>query len=143
MSDFIQQYFYNQDNAGSIFNPPATENQIAEVERVLDFTFPKDYKDFLLATNGFEGEIGDFLTIFEPVENIVEATQTSCAEFFPWAIFIGSNGNLEMFVIDRRSSPVQFGLLPFIADNNDLILLGTSFEQFLKGLNEGAAFQRR
>src|SRR5438045_1814941 len=98
MTGFIRQYIFNPENADSIFNPPATEKQITEVESALGLTFPQDYKDFLLTTNGFEGEVGDTVTIFEPVENILRATKNSCAEFFPWAIFIGSNGNLEMFV---------------------------------------------
>ncbi len=143
MTDFIRQYFFNSENADSIFNSPATEKQITEVESALGLTFPHDYKDFLLTTNGFEGEVGDNVTIFEPVENILRATEDSCAEFFPWAILIGSNGNLEMFVIDKRSSPFRFGLLPYIADDNDFIPLGTSFEQFLKRLKDGTAFQRQ
>ena len=143
MTDFIRQYLFNLENADSIFNPPATQNQITEVESALGLTFPQDYKHFLLVTNGFEGEVGDTVTIFEPVENILQATKDSCAEFFPWAIFIGSNGNLEMFVIDKRSSPFQFGLLPYISDDNDFMPLGTSFEQFLGRLKEGTAFQRK
>src|SRR4051812_36511914 len=100
MTDFIGQYFYNAENADSIFKPPATAKEIMEAERALGLTFPQDYKDFLLMTNGFEGEVGDTVTIFEPVENILQATINNCAEFFPWAVVIGSNRNLEMFVID-------------------------------------------
>jgi cell wall assembly regulator SMI1 len=143
MTDFIRQYFFDQENADSIFNSHATEEQISELESVLGLQLPEDYKDFLRTMNGFEGEVGETLVIFEPVEHIEKATQNNCAEFFSWAIFIGSNGNLEMFVIDKRSSQVQFGLLPYIADDNDFIPLGTSFEHFLKRLKEGTAFQRQ
>lgn len=142
MTDFIKQYFYNLENGDSAYNPPATEKQIATLENALSIQLPEDYKDFLQTTNGFEGEIGAFPVIFEPVEEIAQSTLDNCAEFFPWAVFIGSNGSGEMFVIDKRTSPVQIGLLPYIANDNDFIPLGKTFEQFLKRLRDDTAFQR-
>ncbi len=140
MTEFIKKYFSEQGNAQTILNPPATEVQILELEKTFNLQLPVDYKDFLQTTNGLDGKVGEMITIFEPVEKIEEATYNYCSKFFPWAIFIGSNGNLEMFVIDKRSSPVQFGLLPYISNDNDFIPLGNSFEQFLKNLLEGKAF---
>ena len=39
-----------------------------------------------------------------------------------------------MYVIDKRSEKLQFGLLPCIGDDNDFILLGDTFEEFIKHL---------
>ena len=36
----------------SHFNPPATDEQIAELERKLKFPLPKEYKEFLRFSNG-------------------------------------------------------------------------------------------
>lgn len=83
MTDFIRQYFFNPENADSIYRFPAAEGQIAEVENELGLQLPDDYKEFLRTTNGFEGEIGETIVIFEPAENIIQATQDSCADFFP------------------------------------------------------------
>jgi cell wall assembly regulator SMI1 len=83
MIDLIRKYFSNAENADSIFNPPATANQITELETAMNIKFPQDYKDFLLITNGFEGKVEETVTIFEPVENIIQATKDSCSEFFP------------------------------------------------------------
>jgi hypothetical protein len=135
MEAFIKEYFpYLRDNS-------ATIEEINELEKQLKVNLPPDYKDFLMYLNGFEGEVGSSYTVFEPVSKIYELTQTTCAEFFPWAIYIGSNGNLEMFVIDKRTYPHKFGLLPFIAVDNDFTSLGETFEQFLYRLREGTAFE--
>lgn len=135
MATGISQYFI-----GSITNLPSTQQQILELEAKLNIILPQSYKDFLLITNGFEGTIGNSYAAFETVQNIYQSTLANCAEFFPWAIFIGSDGGGEMYIIDKRTSPVQFGLLPFIGDDEDFIPLGSTFEILLKRLNEGSVF---
>jgi hypothetical protein len=71
---------------------------------------------------------------------IYQSTQDRCAAFFPWAVYIGTNGNVEMFVIDKRQKPYQFGLLHYIADNDDFIPLGDTFEKFILRLYNDTAF---
>ncbi|MBC3789061.1 SMI1/KNR4 family protein [Spirosoma utsteinense] len=135
MKAFIKEYFPHFENDS------ATVEEVIKLEKQLEIDLPSDYKDFLIHLNGFEGEVGSNYTVFEPVSKIYELTQNFCAESFPWAIYIGSNGNLEMFVIDKRTYPRKFGLLPFIADDKDFISLGETFEQFLYRLREGTSFE--
>jgi hypothetical protein len=135
MKAFIKEYFPHFENDS------ATVEEVGKLEKRLEIDLPSDYKDFLIHLNGFEGDVGSSYTVFEPVSKIYELTQNFCAEFFPWAIYIGSNGNLEMFVIDKRTYPHKFGLLPFIADDKDFISLGESFEQFLYRVREGTSFE--
>lgn len=144
MIDFIRKYFPNADVAGNKneFNLPATNDQIVNLENQLEIEFPNDYKEFLKFTNGFEGLVNEFVVRFVPVEQIYQSTQDTCSEFFPWAIYIGTNGNVEMFVIDKRQTPYQFGLLPYIADDNDFIPLGDTFEKFIERLYSDTAFQK-
>ncbi len=136
---FIEKYFINEEGEG--FNPPATAQQIAALENELGLVLPQDYKTFLLTMNGYEGVIGESYVVFEPVERIVECTKESSTQFFPWTIYIGGNGGLEMFVMDTRTTPFSFGLLPSIGDENDFIPSGT-FKQFLSRLKDGTAFDR-
>ncbi|WP_156522595.1 hypothetical protein [Arachidicoccus ginsenosidimutans] len=77
------------------------------------------------------------------VDQFFESAQNICAKFFPWAIYIGTNGNVEMFVIDKRNFPYQFGLLPFIANDNDFISLGNTFEKFVERLYNDTAFENQ
>ena len=116
------------------FNPPATDEQIAELESQLQIELPNDYKEFLKVTNGFAGTVNEFVVDFDPVDKSYQSTQDTCAEFFPWAVYIGTNGGGEVFVIDKRQTPYQFGLLPNIADDNDFLPLGDMFEKFIQRL---------
>lgn len=143
MPDFIAKYFHDTIDNKNKFNPPATDEQIVVLETQMGIDLPKDYKDFLRFTNGFEGLVNEFVIRFDPSENIYQSTQDTCAEFFPWAIYIGTNGNLEMFVIDKRQTPYQFGLLPYIADDNDFIPLGDTFEKFIERLYRDTAFAKK
>ena len=143
MFDLLAKYFHDTSNNKNEFNEPATNEQIAILERQLGIKLPNDYKDFLKLTNGFDGIVNEFVAIFDSVDKIYQSTQNTCAEFFPWAIYIGTNGNLEMFVIDKRQMPYQFGLLPYIADDNDFIPLGDTFEKFIARLYNGTAFMRQ
>src|SRR5579863_4326128 len=140
MMHLILKYFRNTRYNNHEFNDPATEEQIDKLEMKLRISLPNDYKDFLRFSNGLEGEVGQFITIFEEVDRIYDTTQITCAEFFPWAIFIGSNGSGEMFVIDTRKMPYQFGLLPYISSENDFLPLGETFEKFIQRLYNDTAF---
>jgi len=142
MSDLIKKYFHDTANNTNGFNLPATDQQILDLENQLSTILPSDYKDFLKFTNGFVGTVNEFSVEFDPVETIYQNTQSSCADFFPWAICIGTNGGGEMFVIDKRQTPYQFGLLPNIADENDFLPLGDTFEKFIQRLYDDTAFNK-
>ena len=129
MDFFLEKYFGKPENA------PASFQDIDQLEAELGIRLPSDFSNFLRNVNGFEGFIGDSYVVFATVQTIHQLTLDYCSEFFPWAIFIGSNAGLEMLIIDTRSSPYQFGLLPFIADDSDFVGLGHSFEQFLEKLS--------
>ena len=144
MTDFIKKYFPDIDVDGNMnkFNLPVTNDLIANLENQLAIEFPNDYKEFLKFTNGFEGLVNEFAVRFASVDQIYQSTQDTCADNFPWAIYIGTNGNVEMFVIDKRQTPYQFGLLPYIADDYDFIPLGDTFEKFIERLYNDTAFQK-
>ena len=142
MSDLVTKYFHDTTDNKNRFNPPATDEQIVALENKLQIELPGDYKEFLKQTNGFAGLINEFVVDFDPVDRIYQSTQDTCADFFPWAVYIGTNGNLEMFVIDKRKTPFQFGLLPYIATDNDFIPLSDSFENFIERLYNDTAFDK-
>jgi hypothetical protein len=142
MTDFIAKYFLNTAGIVNEFNPPATVEQISQLENQLQINLPSDYKEFLKQTNGFAGVANEFVVDFYPVEKIYQSTQDTCAEFFPWAVCIGTNGGGEMFIIDKRQIPYQFGLLPNISGENDFLPLGDTFEKFIQRLYNDTAFQK-
>lgn len=121
----------------NIFQPPAHPAEIEQMEKTLEIKLPGDYKTFLMESNGFEGDIGESIVILEPVEKCIDFTQTTLAPFFPWAVFIGSNGSNETYVLDKRGTNVQFGMLPSVGGERDFIPLGNTFEAFLRKLRQG------
>ena len=134
--DIVIKYFH--DYKVSDFTQPATLAQISAIEQHFGIILPNDYKEFLLFTNGLASEFGTF----DAVEDIPNDTDVCCKEFFAWAIYIGCDGGGEMFVIDRRQQPLQFGLLPYIGDDTDFIPLGDTFDEFVACLYNGTAFNR-
>ena len=141
--DLIVKYFHDTEGCKNEFNPPATEEQIHEAETQLNFKFPDDYKEFLRITNGFDGFVNNWYVVLESTENIYERHSGFCAEFFPWAINVGGDGGGEMFVIDTRTFPFQYGVLPCIAAEEDFIPLGNTFEKFISRLYNDTVFDRK
>jgi cell wall assembly regulator SMI1 len=142
MTDLIKKYFHDTADNTNEFNQPATDEQILKLENQLQIKLPGDYKEFLKVTNGFAGTVNEFAVDFDPVDKIYQSTQDTCAEFFPWAVYIGTNSGGEMFVIDKRQTPYQFGLLPNIAEENDFIPLGNTFEKLIQRLYSDTAFYK-
>ena len=140
MSDLISKYFHDNGENRNEFKSPATDEQISELENLLQISLPSDYKEFLKITNGFAGLINEYVAEFDSAENVYKNTETTCRMFFPWAVYIGTNGCGEMFVIDKRQTPYQFGLLPNIAYENDFIPLGDTFEKFIQRLYNDTAY---
>lgn len=139
MNEIIRNYFLDPLPEGhyaqtKIFYPPAAPEDISNVEKALSVIFPADYLAFLQHTNGYDGNVGQSYARFIPVDQIEEYTSNYGKDIFPWIVCIGTDGGNEMYVIDKRSEPLQFGLLPFIGDEKDFIALGHTFESFVKHL---------
>ena len=110
MKNFLNKYFNNISTENNKINSPADLNKIIELENILSVKFPQDYKDFMMISNGYEGKIGKSYVRLLNIENINEYTKNYCGDFFPWLIYIGTDGGNEMYVIDKRKTKLQFGL---------------------------------
>ncbi|PXY44617.1 SMI1/KNR4 family protein [Flavobacterium hydrophilum] len=139
MEEIIQKYFSDPQSEfeyidKNTFNQATELEAIAKVEKELNIKLPKDYRDFLLITNGYDGTLGQSHVQFIRLEEVVKYTEMYCGEFFPWTIYLGSDGGNEMFVLDKREKQLQFGVMPFIGNKEDFIALGNTFEEFAKHL---------
>ncbi|HEY5772414.1 MAG TPA: SMI1/KNR4 family protein [Chitinophagaceae bacterium] len=139
MNDLLNKYFsdplISEDYAESnIFYPPAQIAVISSVEKSLGINFPQDYVDFLLTTNGYDGKLGESYSVFTQIEKVEEYSSNYRGQAFPWAIYIGTDGGNEMYIIDTRSPKYNFGLLPYIGEESDFINLGSTFEEFVRHL---------
>ena len=138
-TDLLKKYFSDHPTPQDYVEvnrlyPPAQIETIKEVEKNLAIKLPHDYIDFLLLTNGFGGKLGESYSVFTKIEEIEKYTLDYCGDFYPWAIYIGGDGGNEMYVIDKRPTKFNFGLLPYIGEENDFINLGYTFEGFVRHL---------
>ncbi|HYK74264.1 MAG TPA: SMI1/KNR4 family protein, partial [Pseudoneobacillus sp.] len=101
--------------------------------------FPEDYIEFMLSSNGGEGQINErYLRLWE-MESIVEANGVegySIEEFAPGLVVIGSDGGGTAFGYDFRSETPKLVEVDFIGLNIDTPFYSTEkFFDFIQYLH--------
>jgi SMI1 / KNR4 family (SUKH-1) len=110
-----------------------------EVEKIIDFKLPEDYKAFALNYLEFEGFIEkQYLRLWDFEEIIKINTDYQIFEYLPNTIGIGTNGGGEFVAIEQVSdNSFRIVLSPFITEKEAHIELGSSFTDFLQHLENG------
>lgn len=75
-------------------NKSADEKEIMEVENRIGVKLPIQYKEFMLYSNGAEGELGEnsYLVIW-PIEEIISLNEAySVNQYTPGILYFGSDG---------------------------------------------------
>ena len=88
--------------------------------------------------NGVEGDIGDWLLVLTPVEELVERNTDPVMEFFPGLVVIGGDGGGEALAIDRETHEVL--LVPWIGGEEDWLVLGRSLTEAFQCMERGGVF---
>ncbi len=97
-------------------NPGATQADVDAARRALRVAFPPDYAEFMLFSNGAEGQVGKqgYLALW-PVHTLVEENEGyAVQEFAPGLVLFGSDGGDMAYAFDTRRSPVTYVVVPFI-----------------------------
>ena len=119
---------------GMALNPPTTEGKLREAEKELGISFPVQYKEFMLESNGAEGPIGEnaYLLIW-PVEVLVQYNEDyKVNEYNPGLVYFGSSGGGMAFAFDNRTKETPIVTLPFISiDLEEVESCGHTFTEFL------------
>lgn len=116
---------------------PCSMEAIKEVEKNLGFTFPKDYSDFLLTSNGGEGWVGEdsYLSLWKVDEIVALNEAYEVSEFAPGLILFGSDGGLDAYGFDIRDESTAIVEIPFIGmDLREVKNCGNTFVEFLEYL---------
>lgn len=119
-------------------NEPASETNIKKVEEIMSITFPQDYYDFLLISNGGEGVIGQSYLILWKIEDLIELNNAyGVEEFAPGLLIIDSDGGDTAYGIDIRSDIKSFVQVPFIGmDLSEVQGCSNDFKGFLSFLKK-------
>lgn len=115
------------------------KTSINEIETLVKFSLPIDYKKFLQTYSGYECHIGDqFVRLWDADELIEQNESYEIAVSLPLTIGIGSNGASEFIAIEMLSEGnYRIVLSPFIDIDKDYhIEIGGSFTEFLVRLHK-------
>ena len=103
----------------------------------LTFELPHDYIEFLRASNGGEGFLGQNYVMLWRVEELKPLDDSyEVAQYAPKLLLFGSNGGGEAYAFNMRVSPWAVVKVPFIGmgDAQSAILLACSFAEFLNNM---------
>ena len=117
--------------------PGASLEAIRYREAELGVTFPDDYVDFMLSSNGGEGFVGgDRLYVqIDPIEEMMDVElQETLARDRPGLVVFGSDGAGEAFAFDTRGDEFTIVMFPWIGlDEEEVLPQGRTFTEFLRG----------
>lgn len=113
---------------------PATETEINLLEDIWQVKLPKEFKDFLLKTNGFDGSCGNWGFVVYNINEIVNFNKINIdVEFLPKNVVqFGGDGGGEIFLIDFRLNQPYFGFTSGIVGMDEFLKLGKDFYEFIE-----------
>jgi len=83
MESWVQTFISKWKSEGIKLNPPATSIEIENVESVLNFKFPEDFKEFYLQANGFSGlDWQEHMFTLWPLEMIITEFEANRGDVF-------------------------------------------------------------
>jgi hypothetical protein len=124
--------------------PGAAAAAIRDREQALGVTFPNDYVEFMLTSNGGEGFVGESYLRLDPVDDVMnDDLLATLPETRAGLIVFGSDGGLEAFAFDARHGGLRIVMFPWIGtDEIEVIEQGRTFTEFLRRARAGALFER-
>jgi hypothetical protein len=113
------------------------------IEHIIGFPLPDDYKYYLTSYKKFEGFIGnEYLRLWES-ETRLQLNKDYNIDSLVNVIAIGTNGNAEFIGIELKNNSYGIILSPFIhLDKNNFIPIGKSFTDMLIKLDSGDAWYK-
>lgn len=114
---------------------PATT--IGNIETMVGFNIPDDYKNFLLQYSGYESFIGqEFVRLWDADEIVLNNNEYGITHELNNTLGIGSNGASEFIALVKYEDDFEIVLSPFIdLDEEYHVTIGSSFTNFLERLD--------
>jgi hypothetical protein len=132
----FEEIFSKYEIAKRISKPKTT---FEEIEKIINFKLPEDYKSFALNYSEFEDFIGEQYIRLWNFDEIIEInTEYGIFENLPKTLGIGGNGSGEFIAIEKLyNDKLRVILSPFIIEKEAHIEIGNSFTEFLERLENG------
>jgi hypothetical protein len=134
----MEEFEYLLEKCGFI-KKPRIQNNFLDLENLVGFKMPDDYKYYLNNYEPFEGFIGqEYIALYEIDELLVLNITDEIDYHQSKIISIGSNGASENIGIKPiNDNNYRIVIAQYIRDVDDHIEIGLSFTDMLKRLNEG------
>ena len=123
--------------------PKRTEKSLTtidEIERIIKFKLPSDYKTYIQDYLGFEELIGnEFIRLWDFDKLVDTNMDFNITDNLPDTLGIGDNGGSEFIAIELvNNEKYRIVLSPFVdLDKQCHVEIGTSFTDFLVRLDNG------
>ncbi|MDI9871905.1 SMI1/KNR4 family protein [Flectobacillus roseus] len=110
-----------------------------EVEKIIGFKLPEDYKSYAIKYSEFEDMIGEQNLRLWNFDEIIEINEEyEIFEYLPKTLGIGDNGSGEFIAIKKlKNRKIRIVLSPFLIEEEAHIEIGNSFTNFLERLEDG------
>ena len=110
-----------------------------EVEKIIGFKLPEDYKTYAIKYSEFEDMIGEQNLRLWNFDEIIEINEEyEIFECLPKTLGIGDNGSGEFIAIEKlKNRKIRIVLSPFLIEEEAHIEIGNSFTNFLERLEDG------
>jgi hypothetical protein len=110
-----------------------------EVEKIIDFELPDDYKSFALNYSEFEDFTGaEYVRLWDFDEIVKMNTDYQIFDCLSHTLAIGGNGSSEYIAIEKLNDDrLRIVLSPFLIEEEAHIEIGVSFTDFLARLVNG------
>ena len=118
-------------------NPGVSADTLDRVMQALNLALPKDYREFLRASNGGEGFLGPNYVMLWKAEELGPLNDGyETARFTPGLLLFGSDGGGEAYAFDTRECPWAVVQVPFIGMDDPAVAipLGRNFTEFLQNI---------
>ncbi|MGX7688173.1 SMI1/KNR4 family protein [Flectobacillus roseus] len=110
-----------------------------EVEKIIGFKLPEDYKSYAIKYSEFEDMIGEQNLRLWNFDEIIEINEEyEIFEYLSKTLGIGDNGSGEFIAIEKlKNRKIRIVLSPFLIEEEAHIEIGNSFTNFLERLEDG------
>ena len=113
---------------------PVNADEISFVEKDFHFTFPKQYKEFLLLHNGGEGPVGEYgyIAIFGLEELISSNGEDKINDYHPELFYFASDRGGMIYAFDMSVDKKPIVELPGDSvDYDDVEIVAGNFNDFV------------
>jgi hypothetical protein len=130
------EHWLTELSGSAQLRPGLSEDTIKRAEEKLGISFPAEYRELLLFSDGLHGTVGRSHLQIYPLQGALE-TNDRFKEFRDGLFVFGSDGGAEAYVFDTDNKNTILMTTFVSLGRGDAVLIAETFPEFLKKLASG------